>query len=448
VDLASAVFKQIIDQQDLAAWTSLRRNYLSSEYNEIYDRIASFLDRFNKIPSFEELKFDAKGKRIQQKIAVIEKVEVEAEAEILIEFLKSDYAQEVTFNNIDRFIQNSTAFDKVTDTVEHLQGMIVDLEEKIDMDVDQENMQTIELFEPEESMDNRLALGLNSEFDTHITFSPEDLILIGGRRGAGKSLVCSNLAANAYNQDQSSIYFTIEMTQREILQRVASIGAGVSHYRLKNRLLSTDEIQKLAKWWSSRYEGGLDYYMSEYDLSMSFDELHTNLTKLPLRTTRFDIVYDPELTVARIRAELERKVNIIQPKVIVVDYINQIKLTKFNPNPKKGQYDWDQQIQISKFLKSMAQKYNVPIVSPYQIDSTGEARFSKGILDSADAVFTLDPHEKEDACMSFNCTKMRSFAETDFTSHMDWETLKIGPEAAIVPDREEAEEEAEDLPWN
>lgn len=447
MDLASAVFKQIISQQDLSAWTLLRRNYIPSDYYEVYDRITSFLDRFNHIPSFEEINFDTKSKRILQKIAVIQRVEIEVEAEILIEFLKSDYAQEVTFKNIDKFIENSAAFDKVTDTVEHLQGMIVDLEDKIDMDTEQENMQTIELFEPEESMENRLALGLNKDFDTHITFSPEDLIMIGGRRGAGKSLVCSNLSANAFNNDQSSIYFTIEMTQREILQRIASIGAGISHYRLKNKMLSIDEVQKLAKWWSSRYEGGLDFYTSKYDLSMSFDALHTELAKLPLRETRFDIVYDPELTVARIRSELERKVSTIRPKVIVVDYINQIKLTKFNPNPKKGQYDWDQQIQIAKFLKSMAQKYNVPVVSPYQIDSTGEARFSKGILDSADAAFTLDPHDKEDSCMSFNCTKMRSFSETNFTSHMDWETLKIGPDSAIVPE-EAPEEEAEDLPWD
>lgn len=445
MDLASALLKQIISQQDLAAWTSLRKNYLPSEYGEIYDKVSSFLDRFNKVPTFEELKFDAKGKRLQQKIAVVEQVEVDADAEILLEFLKSDYAQEVTFTNIEKLLNNSTAFDKVTDTVEHLQAMIVDLENKIEMDTDQESMQTIELFETEELIEGRLALGLNAAYDENISFSQEDLILVGGKRGSGKSLVCSNLAANTYNNGASSIYFTIEMTQREVLQRIASIGARVSHYRLKNRTLSSDEIQRLAKWWANRYEGGLDMYSEEYSLSMSFDELHKKLVTLPLKDQRFDIVYDPELTVSRIRSELERKVSLIQPKIIIVDYINQIKLTKF-PS-KKGQYEWDQQIEIAKFLKTMAQKYKVPVLSPYQIDNSGEARFSKGILDSADAAFTLDPHQKEDACISFNCTKMRAYPETDFTSHMDWETLRIGPESAIVP-TEDATEDADDTPWD
>jgi hypothetical protein len=41
---------------------------------------------------------------------------------------------------------------------------------------------------------------------------------------------------------------------------------------------------------------------------------------------------------------------------------------------------------------------------------------------------------------------MRGFPETDFTSFMDWETLKIGPETAIVKEKEETEE-IEDKPW-
>lgn len=445
MDLASALLKQIIAQQDLIAWTSLRKNYLPAEYTEVYSKVTSFVDRFNKIPTFEELKFDSKGKRLQQKIAIIEQVEVEADAEMLLEFLKSDYAQEVTFDNIEKLISNSSAFEKVGDTIEHLQSMIVDLENKIEIDTDQENMQTIELFESEELIQGRLALGLNTAFDADITFSQEDLIMIGGRRGSGKSLVCSNLAASTYNNNQSSIYFTIEMNQREILQRIASIGADISHYRLKNRTLSSDEVQKLAKWWAGRYEGGMDVYSQEYSLNMPFDDLHSKLKRLPLRDQRFDIVYDPELTISKIRAELERKVSLIKPKIIIVDYINQIKISKFSN--KKGQYDWDQQIEVAKFLKTMAQKYKVPVLSPYQIDNSGEARFSKGILDSADSAFTLDPHTKEDKCMTFTCTKMRGYPETDFTSFMDWENLRIGPESAIVPSEDSVEEDAEDLPW-
>jgi len=98
----------------------------------------------------------------------------------------------------------------------------------------------------------------------------------------------------------------------------------------------------------------------------------------------------------------------------------------------------------------MAQEYEVPVFSPYQTDATGEARFAKGILDAADAAFALETWEQEDACVTFNCVKMRSASMKSFTSKMDWETLRIGPEAALSPkEREDSElksdEEIDDI---
>jgi len=445
LDLASALLKQLISQQDIVTWTSLRKNYLPQEYFSLYDKVASFVDRFNKIPTFEELKFDARNKQLLQKIAIVELVEVDAEPGLLLEFVKNDYAQKLAFEGVEKLIESSVAFETATDTVESLQNLIVDIEKRIDLDEQSESMQKIELFEPVDTMSRYVKLGLNNEFDSNIQFTPEDLILIGGKRGSGKSLTCANIAATAYENDKSSIYFTIEMTQRSILQRIASVGAGVSHYRLKNRTLGLDEIAKVAKWWAGRYEGGEDMYASEYSINTAFDEFHKKLITLPLKKARFEIIYDPELTIAKIRSELERKIPVIEPSVIIVDYMNQVKLSKL-PS-KKGQYDWTEQIEVSKFLKSIAQKWGIPVVCPYQIDASGEARFAKGILDAADAAFTLDAHEKEDNAISFNCTKMRNNAETNFISYMDWETLKIGPENAILKEKEEPEEEIDSSPW-
>jgi len=81
----------------------------------------------------------------------------------------------------------------------------------------------------------------------------------------------------------------------------------------------------------------------------------------------------------------------------------------------------------------MAQEYEVPVFSPYQTDNTGEARFAKGILDAADAAFTIETWTQEDNCITFNCTKMRAARMEGFTSVMDWDTLKIGPQSAMNP---------------
>lgn len=85
----------------------------------------------------------------------------------------------------------------------------------------------------------------------------------------------------------------------------------------------------------------------------------------------------------------------------------------------------------------MAQEYECTVVSPYQTDASGEARFAKGILDAADAAYALETYDQEDACMTFNCVKMRSAAMRSFTSQMNWETMKIGPESAMTPQEKE-----------
>ena len=100
---------------------------------------------------------------------------------------------------------------------------------------------------------------------------------------------------------------------------------------------------------------------------------------------------------------------------------------------RSGQYDWTEQIEVSKALKSMAQEYETPVFAPYQTDASGEARFAKGILDAADAAYSMEPWSQKDGCMTFNCVKMRAAAMRHFTSTMNWETLKIGPDTALNP---------------
>ena len=96
-----------------------------------------------------------------------------------------------------------------------------------------------------------------------------------------------------------------------------------------------------------------------------------------------------------------------------------------------------EQIEVSKALKEMAQEYNCTVMSPYQTDASGEARFAKGILDACDAAYTLETWDHEDACMTFNCVKMRRGGMDSFTSTVNWDSLKIGPETALTPKEKE-----------
>ena len=75
----------------------------------------------------------------------------------------------------------------------------------------------------------------------------------------------------------------------------------------------------------------------------------------------------------------------------------------------------------------MSRKYDITMFSPYQIDAGGEARFAKGILDSADRGFNFfPPNENDDPNRIIgHTTKIRNGRAMNFDIGMDWECTKV-----------------------
>ena len=422
--------------QDFQTWSVTHKHYLPTEYHSLYKVIDKHCETYHKMPTFDDLKFEIRDSATREKLYAIESVQVDADAFMLLQYLKNEYTQKEILNSLEDYIDNSVAFEDAQESVDHLHQIVLDIEDKVDLEDPQESMQGIELFEPEEDLEKYVPLGLNAEYDHEIQFSPRDLVMVGGKRGAGKSVICANIANSVFNSGKSAIYFTIEMDSRNILQRCCSIATGVPFSRLRTKNLSVVEWEKVAGWWASRFVNGQER-LKEYREDRDFAKFHYNLKNncelLP--TQQLDVVYDPSLTLAKIRAELDKKVKALNVGIIVVDYINQVKRSTL-PS-RGGQYDWTEQIEVSKALKSMAQEYDCTVFSPYQTDATGEARFAKGILDAADAAYTLETWSHEDNCITLNCVKMRNGAMTSFTSEVDWESLKIGPNSALTPQEKE-----------
>ena len=436
--LARALLKSLIEQKDYESWSLIRRDYFPSEYHKIYDEISHFVKNHREVPSLDQLRLAVRDPasldRLEATIQNLDDTDVPCEQ--LVEFLRDSYVQTRILSKLQDFVHNSVAFETAEESLESLHSIVIDVEKAAPLTKRDEDMRYIELFEPESISERRIKLGLNTEYDNNIQFAPTDYILIGGRRGAGKSLTCSNIAHQVVAAGKSALYFTIEMDSRSILQRAASIATGVPHTLIRKNELEHRQLLLLAEWWCQRFVGGESVY-EQYKVGniQRFAEMHEVLSNEHELEPGLDIVYDPGLTVTTIEAEVKKRNNL---GVVIVDYINQIR-----PVGGGKQYDWDTQIEVSKFLKSLAQDLEVPVISPYQIDKTGEARFSKGILDSADAAFVLEAYTSEDKCMTFKCEKMRNEEEIDFTSEVDWPCLRIGPNSALTPEERDAKTEVE-----
>jgi len=434
MNLASALFKRLLEESDFDTWANLRKHYLPTEYGRVYEAIEKHVETYHKLPNLDELKLSLKDTPTLEKVYAIEVVEVDAEPFLLLDYLKNEFTQKETLVQLQKYVEQTISFETAEETIESLYSIISSIEDKVDLKSGEENLQKLNLFYSDEEIADYIPLGLNAEFDEKVRFKRSDYILMGGKRGSGKSITCSNLANTVYNQGKSVLYFSIEMPTREILQRQCSIGAQVSHSRVKYKTLDNLEWSKVAAWWADRYENG-EKHLEAYQEHRDFEKFHKAIQKEPLKPVQIDIIYDPSLTLPKLKAEIIKRVRKLgNVGLIIVDYVNQIKKTSSTTD----KFDWKDQIDVSTALKEIAGVLQIPVFSPYQIDSTGEARFAKGILDSADAAFTL---EATDNAIAFKCTKIRGDAKINFASKVDWETLSIGPDNAEIVEEDTSEDE-------
>ena len=258
---------------------------MPAEYQSLHKVISTHLKNFNQLPTFEDLKLSIRDRKLQEKVFAIEAVEVDVDAWILLEYLKNEYTQVEILDELDKFIERTVAISAAEENVESLQQIVLDVADRVDLKPPEEDMRSINLFDSDKNLKKYIPLGLNDDYDQSMKFSPRDLVLVGGRRGAGKTLTCVNIASNVYNQGRSSIYFTIEMDSRSILQRMCALGARVPVGRLSNRNLTDVEWNRVAEWWASRFEGGQEDLPNFYE-DRDFDEFHKTLTRKRLTRDR------------------------------------------------------------------------------------------------------------------------------------------------------------------
>ena len=314
------------------------------------------------MPTIEDLKYEIRDKVTLDKLYAIESIDVDADSYMLLQYLKNEYTQQEILKELQGYVESSIAFEDAEEAIGHLHQIVLDVETKVDLQDPSESMQSITLHEKDEDIAKYIPLGLNTEYDYDIQFSPRDLVMVGGKRGSGKSIVSCNIANSVYESGKTAIYFTIEMDSRSILQRCCSIATEVPFSRIRTKNLSITEWEKVAAWWANRFLNGQEK-LKQYREERNFDKFHTELkTNDQIKPNEhIDVIYDPSLTLAKIRAELDKKIKVGNVGIVIVDYINQVKRSAM-PS-RAGQYDWAEQIEVSKTLKAMAQEYETTILS-------------------------------------------------------------------------------------
>lgn len=460
MDISAVLINKLLTEKNLDVWAKLKLAFLDPAYSSLYSAINRYYTKYSTIPSFDELETVVRELPVSKTLATLRLLdEADVTAEVALDALVDQYTQNETIKLLDKFVDKLPVYD-TEEIKDSLANIVLTLEEKTSTSEGVYNMSEILLFrKPDDMARTRVHLGLNNTFDAVLGgVARQELILIGGRRGAGKSNTCSNLMINQYEAGFTSIYFTIEMVAHETFTRNMSILANVSHQNLKNGTCTDEELLKVVKARAGMFVDSqhlVDEFMKTRDQYKFEEKIVRECSLKP--DNQMIIVDDRDLSLASIDLHLGKMKSRFGDRftLAVIDYLNQIKI-------EGNQYDWQPQIEVSKKLKNLARKHDVVIVSPYQIDASGEARFAKGILDAADIALVMEAHDKSENAITFETTKIRGAKEMIFTSGMDWDSLRMSPVSIDKPAGKEKEKvkragkkgdkqdepAEENIPWN
>lgn len=459
MDVSAVVLNKLLLERNLDIWAKLKLTFLDSAYSSIYSVISRHYDKYSSIPSFEELEIEVRETSSQKTLAVIKLIdEPDINAEVALDALIDQYTQGQTISLLDKFVDKLPVYDSA-EIKENLANIVLTLDEKTLTTEGVYSMADIMLFKnAEELARDRVMLGLNNQFDAVLGgVARQELILIGGERGAGKSIAAGNLVVNQYEAGCSAVIFTIEMIAHEIHERHFAMLAQVPYMGLKHGTLTPDEYLKVIKVRADMFQDADDLVLDYVKHKDRFKFESTLVRERSLKPDNQIVIIDDrsltltsiDLHLGKLKARFGDKL-----KVCVVDYLNQIVIEGVN------QFDWQPQITISKKLKDLARKHDVVMVSPYQIDATGTARFAKGILDAPDIALIMKAHDKEKQAVSFETTKIRGGPPISFTCPINWNTLRISPESMEMPVEKEqvkkvkkskhgaVDDSGADLPWD
>lgn len=443
------ILHKVLADQDLEVWSRLKREFFEAPYTEIYLLINKFYQKFDKLPTFDELEIITRHEKDANYISALKELEVpeDLDIEIILQAVINEYAQREVLHQLTGYLDKIDLKD-VGEMVEDLASIAIDVEEKTEVSeqiVEMNDFLTIDI----DTIESRVPLGLNNDFDQQsLGMATGEYVMLGGYRGSGKSVVCCNVATAQYLQGNSVLYFSIEMSGRELYNRYMSILSDVPEKHIKSGRLTDIEQLAIAKVRAGMTQDGSYDLLEKFEKDQDFNAFERALINRPLsRDNRIITIDNSTLTMPNIDATIHSYKTKLEDslKVVVVDYINQIT----SPDP----FNWQVQINLSKKLKALARKYDIVMVTPFQTSEEGKVRFAKGILDSPDWAFNLSPViDGDEGAIEFECKKSRGDQAISFASEIHWPTLKIMPHKNIefmkskMGGKEKKEEPKEPIP--
>ncbi len=213
----------------------------------------------------------------------------------------------------------------------------------------------------------RILTGL-PELDGYLKggFVPKRLYLIGGRPGMGKTLFAANLAVAAVNQGKRIIYFSLEMSDEAIANRMVAAETGMMMDKVEDVTLCNAEEKK-------------QFYRALEELEAKW---------------KFDIVDMSGLTVGDVANRIRKEKAINNVDLVIIDHLHLLKPDiKCENQTAAVSYVADGLLAIAKNVAipvvALAQLNRDVTISQSKIPTLASLRGSGSLEQNADVVMFL-----------------------------------------------------------
>ena len=435
IDMQKIALRRLLLTQSTDFYNKLVNKFFSDTNLVLFRKVVHFYEKNMRIPTMQEFYEMQRKEHFKEYLLSQVYVETPEDQHLSNQFiadqLQDYFIREETVTWLEKFIDQLENLERV-EIIDNIQNHVLELHKFLPEGEELFDVATIDSFLGEDKF-VMYSSGLSTEYDiVNGGFGLEELIMFGGRRGSGKSIITLNTAKHQFENNNNSVLFmSIEMRYVEVYYRLMSMLSGVPFMSFIKNELTADNKLLLAKTKLDTFYKTSEQAQDAYKKLVQtgdFKEFDYGLKtgKLPFKDKRFHIVDDVNLSLAKIDHYLNLMTKKYDVKMCVIDYLNIVKV--------EDRMDWKSQIAIADQLKTLSRKYKVMMVSPYQIDATGEARFAKGVLDSADRSFRFTPADlnEDPSILPFEITKIRNGKSMKFNVHMEWDCLKVVPESSKV----------------
>jgi replicative DNA helicase len=431
IDIQKASIRRLLDTQSTDFYNKLVNKFFTDTNLILFTKIQKFYEQHMRIPTSQEFielqKSSHARDYLESQILSDTSKAPDLSSEFLADQMQDYYIREETINWLGNFISQLESLERL-EIIDKIQAHVLDLHKFMPDGEELFDVAKMDLIQDQERFVT-FTSGLSTHYDAvNGGFGLQELIMFGGRRGSGKSIITLNAAKHQFvNNNNSVAFFSIEMRFVEVYYRLMSMLSGVPFMRFfKNELTAEDKLlvahTKLDTFYDKCDESVAIYNKLLDGGSIKDFDFALKSGKVPFKSKRFHIIDDVNLSIPKIDHYLNLLTKKYDVRSTVVDYLNIIKVD--------DRMDWKSQIGLADSLKTLSRKYDQMVMSPYQIDATGEARFAKGVLDSADRSFRFTPADlnEDPNILPFEITKIRNGKSMKFDVHMDWDCLRVIPE--------------------